>query len=382
LFLHNECKSNIIVEMEKCNVLYIVNADTPMAIALEVAGKISRLPSINLKTVLFQEENKQTSKYVDVSVCSIGTKSFFDLRGIKNLWQLTAQFQPEVVHVHHTASSFWGAILAKLVVGAAVVRTEHNNQRHYSIPQNIIHWCSQVLADRVLCNSEDTYRNLYPLQKCVIGDRWEVIYNGVNVSRIRDASSREFPLPAHILEDRFVVGSVGRLIDQKNYQRLIRAFPLVLDEIPEAHLVLIGSGKNRSELEEEAIAQDVEHHVTFAGKLVREDVYAVLHRFDLFVMPSLWEGFCNAVVEAMAAGLPVVCSDISTLREVVGDVGHYADPENPEAIARSIVQVIRKGPEDWKREGESARSRATKKYSIEKTAKSYIEVYKQVGKKL
>jgi hypothetical protein len=48
--------------MEKCNVLYIVNADTPMAIALEVAGKISRLPSINLKTVLFQEENKQTSK--------------------------------------------------------------------------------------------------------------------------------------------------------------------------------------------------------------------------------------------------------------------------------------------------------------------------------
>ena len=349
-----------------------------MAIALEVAGRMSRCSSIDLKTVLFQEVNRQSSEYVNVSVSCTGAKSFFDLHGIKNLWRLIAEFQPEVVHVHHTASAFWGSILAKLVAGAAVIRTEHNNQQHYTLPQNILHGCSQLLADRVLCNSKDTYCNLYPLQKWAIGDNWEVVYNGIDVLRIDAAVDRASPVCLEKLEDRVLVGSVGRLVDQKNYGRLLQAFPSVVQESPEAHLVLVGDGENRTELEQEAVAQGIEDRVTFLGECSRDDVYAALHAFDLFVMPSLWEGFCNAVVEAMAAGLPIVSSDISTLREVVGEVAVYVDPEDPEDIARGIVNLLNEASEVLSERGQACQERAVEQYSLEKTVEGYLSVYEKL----
>ena len=175
-----------------------------------------------------------------------------------------------------------------------------------------------------------------------------------------------------------LIGSVGRFVDAKNYRRLLQAFPSVLQKSPEAHLVLVGDGENRTELEQGAVAQGIEGRVTFVGECPRDDVYAALHAFDLFVMPSLWEGFCNAVVEAMVAGLPVVCSDISTLREVVGDAAHYADPNDPADMARALVELLNMDSSVRKRWGERARKRAVERYTIEGTAEKYVETYRKV----
>lgn len=323
---------------------------------------------------------KRKKRY-KTKVVEIGAKSKMDFRAIGRLARTIKKSHPDIVHVHHTLSAFLGPLFAKTLTEALVIRTEHNNQRHYSILQNIIHWVSQALADHVLCNSKDTYENLYPPQKWAIGENWDVVYNGVDVSRIQDASSREVTLRMDPPGDRIVIGSVGRLVDQKNYRRLIQAIPSVLEEVPKAHLILIGDGENRSTLEEEATAQGVEQRVTFAGELPRDDVYAALHQFDLFVMPSLWEGFCNAVVEAMAAGLPVVCSDISTLREVVGDAALYANPSDPSDIGRAIIELLKSDLAAQKKWGERARRRATERYTIERTAEKYVETYfKVVGK--
>jgi len=361
------------------SILYIIGKNAPTSIPLEVADAMVE-KKIDLTVAAFKETNGNGGHFTS-EIVPLGAQSIFDPRGITNLYRCILESEPEVIHVHHTASAFWGSILAKLVVGAAVVRTEHNNQQHYSLPQNILHGSSQLLADRVLCNSRDTYRNLYPLQKWAIGDGWEVVYNGIDVSRIDAAANLELPVRIQEVEDRVLIGSVGRLVDQKNYQRLIDAFSSVLEEVPEAHLVLIGDGGNRSQLEQEAVAQGIKQRVTFLGECPRDDVYAALHELDLFVMPSLWEGFCNAIVEAMAAGLPVVCSDISTLREVVGNAATYVDPEDPDDITRGIVDVLEEGEREKEKRGRTCRRRAVDNYSVERTAEAYVKNYFRVAEK-
>jgi len=178
-----------------------------------------------------------------------------------------------------------------------------------------------------------------------------------------------------MLTDRVIIGSVGRLVDAKNYRRLIKAFALVAEKIPEAHLILVGDGVSRSQLERETVVQGVESKVSFIGEVSRDEVYAALHQLDLFIMPSLWEGFCVAVVEAMAAGKPIVCSNISTLREVVGEVGTYFDPRSTESIAETVLSVLDEGPGVWREREQACRKRAKEKFSLDDTANSYIKLY-------
>ncbi len=229
-----------------------------------------------------------------------------------------------------------------------------------------------------MCNSNDTYDNLYSFQKWLLGDDWETVYNGVNIDRIQRASGRPVPFLEEVPANRTLIGSIGLLIDQKNYGRLIRAFSLVAKEMSGLHLVIIGDGKNRKALKSRAKAEGIEKHVTFTGELPRVEVYAALHQFDVFVMPSLWEGFCNAVVEASAVGLPVVCSDIPTLREVMGDAALYMDPNDPHDMARVIIGLLKENTEVREQWGEKARKRATERYTIERTAEKYLETYREV----
>lgn len=362
-------------------VIYICAVDVPTSIPLEVAAEIREktngIENIDVDVAVFKETTAGSDQH-GRPIIPLGARSPYDFRAIWNLYQYVKYCQPDVIHVHHTASAFWGTFIAKFVKDTAVVRTEHNNQKHNSSLQSLLHGFSQLFADKIICNSKDTYRNLYGLQKWAVGDSWKVVYNGVDVERVDTATLRSVPRNLRTSDNRTLVGSVGRLVDQKNYRNLIRSFPSVLQEIPNAHLVLIGDGEKREQLENMAASLSVIDRVTFAGELSRDDVYAALHHLDLFVMTSLSEGFCNAIVEAMVAGVPIINSDISTLREVVGEVGNFVDPENPDDIAQGIVDVLRKDPEERRRIGKEGRRRATNHFSLQRTSDEYIKTYLEV----
>jgi len=213
-------------------------------------------------------------------------------------------------------------------------------------------------------------------QKRLIGDRWRVVYNGVDTERIEKASSTPLPFET---KNAVTVGSVGRLVDVKNYQRLVDAFAEVNSCFPEPlQLVLVGDGENRRLLEQQIDDLELNEQVALVGEVDRDEVYAALHSFDIFVVPSLSEGFCNAAVEAMAAGLPIVCSNIPTLREVVGDVALYADPEDPNDIANVLLDLLQRGEEEWRRKGNEAHRRAMERYSVTRTAEQYERSYRRV----
>ena len=123
----------------------------------------------------------------------------------------------------------------------------------------------------------------------------------------------------------------------------------------------------------------IEKDVIFTGFVERKRVYKILHSLDLFVMTSLWEGFCAAVLQAMAAGIPIVLTDISSFRETIEDgvSGKLVPPKNPIALAEAIKEMI-DDPVKAVRIGEAAQRRVKKEFTIEKTAEAYEQLYRKL----
>ena len=353
-------------------IVYIVSIDSPSSVPLELAQRL-RLLADKLDIIIFKSRNQRTKsrhfKY-------IGAKSCFDPVAVKRLYEYIIKSQPELIHVHHTASSFWAPLLSKMSIGAKTIRTEHNSQVGYDTHQNLVHTVSQALSDFVICNSKSTYNSLYLLQEKIVGEKYRVIYNGVNTGKIdkyKECSASD-TVPKHDL----LLGSVGRLVEQKNYSRLIGAFSLLQKKIKDPGLLLVGGGEKYNVLKNKIEKLGLGDSVYLTREVSRKKVYSYLHAIDIFVIPSLWEGFCNAVVEAMAAGLPVACSDIPTLREVVGPFGRFFDPERINDISSVIADLsidVNKG--NYKFSSSEIQSYARKNYSIERAAKKYLNIYRK-----
>lgn len=173
--------------------------------------------------------------------------------------------------------------------------------------------------------------------------RWQILYCGVDLTPFRElvdavAIRAEFGIPA----DAFVVGHVGRFEEQKNHQFLIDIVAEIAQREPKIHLLLIGDGSLRSEIQQKVISHGLANHVTFAG--LRPDVpQLMLGAMDLFLLPSIHEALGLVLIEAQAAGLPCVFSDVV--------------PEEANAVKPLVRQVsLSKSASDWAEAVISARS--------------------------
>jgi glycosyltransferase involved in cell wall biosynthesis len=164
---------------------------------------------------------------------------------------------------------------------------------------------------------------------------------------------------------------VGRLAEQKGHRFLLEAMPAILAEHPEARLLLAGDGHLRPTLQGQAAPFG--DHVAFLG--VREDIPALIAHAGLFVFPSLWEGQGNALLEAMAVGVPIVATDIPSTRETVTDAGHalLVPPGDAAALAAAVNGLLA-DPALARRLADAARVRA-QDYDIERTTRDLEAVY-------
>ena len=171
------------------------------------------------------------------------------------------------------------------------------------------------------------------------------------------------------------VAFVGRLAREKNLATLIDAWPIVLDRIPGATLLLIGDGPERPALEARAAGLGVSgSHITFEGACV--DPARLLRTSGLFVLPSREEGMSIALLEAMALGMPIVASDIPGNRRLVtdGTHGRLAPPGDTMALARAILAQAADPETALKMAGE-ARRRVIEHYSIEAVARRHMALF-------
>jgi len=146
------------------------------------------------------------------------------------------------------------------------------------------------------------------------------------------------------LPDRFILYAASSL-PHKNHERLFQAFRRVRERVPEIQLVLIGArDKGEEALIRTIKEQGLEQTVILLGWIPLEDVPSIYRASEVFVFPTLHEGFGLPIIEAMSCGVPVVCSRIEPLLEVAGDAVLFVDPLSPDEIAAAIIKVVTDPP--------------------------------------
>jgi glycosyltransferase involved in cell wall biosynthesis len=179
-------------------------------------------------------------------------------------------------------------------------------------------------------------------QEGVKRERVTSIYNPVDIDFVREQADK--PLDedhSRMFQNHPIILGVGRLVEQKGYAYLIGAMPLVLEQIPNAQLVILGSGEKEAELKEQASRLGIDAQVHFLG--FQKNPFSYIKAADLFVLPSLFEGFALVLVEAMACETPVIATDCPFgPREVLDDgaAGLLVSVKDSAAISNAIVKML------------------------------------------
>ncbi len=318
---------------------------------------------------------------IGAAVVPMGPCAGFDPPCWLRLRRYVARERIQLVHTHMDVADFHGALAARLGGARAVVSTKHapdefRGRRTWKRPPFLLlERLAYEMDDAVVVVSEGLATFLeqtehLPRRKMVI------IGHGVGepgVAVPRPEARRELGLASFDP----VLGAVGRLSPEKGHLHLLRALPAIAAAFPGAGCVLAGDGRARPELEAEARRLGLGGRVVFLGH--RRDVSRVLAALDLFVQPSVYEGFGLSLLEAMAAGLPVVASRVGGIPEVVddGESGVLVPPGDAGALAASVIDLLR-DPGRGRRLGEIAALRARERHSIALEAAQVDALYARV----
>ncbi len=230
------------------------------------------------------------------------------------------------------------------------------------------------LMARVVCVSDG---QAVKVRRAGVGaDRIRVIRNAIDAARFAEADpdarlalQRMFAVPRSLL-----VVAVGRLSPEKGFDQLITAARRVADDLPGVGFVLIGDGPHRAALEERVGAAGLEAHVVLAG--FRTDVDRLMQGADVLAQSSYTEGLPNVVLEACAAGIPVVATDVGGTGEVVRDgvSGFLVPPGDADALASRLLDVLR-SPELRRSMGAHGRNVVRTEFSFAHQCAQYVELF-------
>ncbi len=321
-----------------------------------------------------------------VSVFEIGALSSaspvyipHNLLALRRLIALMRRWQPDVVHAHEFFSGTLGRVAAWAASVPRAVLTLHNTD----LWKRGIH----VALDRLLTRATDGIVansgavRAFAIQRGRLApEHVTVIHNGLDLDPFLQARNPASARAKLGLEpSATVIGTVGGLVEQKGHIWLLRAAATLRTQIPGLKVVLVGGDGHPSECVRPQLLDAVrdlglQDTVLFPGK--RTDIPEILPAFDLFVLPSEWEGFGLVLVEAMASGLPVVATTVGGIPEVIGspDVGTLVPPKDPGALADAIRSLMA----DDRRRAEMARlgrERAIECFSAQRMAADYRELY-------
>lgn len=233
---------------------------------------------------------------------------------------------------------------------------------------------TQRWVDGLIAVSTDVKRALIE-QFAIRDEKIAVICNSVDVRRYghpvdRTAVRASLRLPP----EACMAAVVATFKRQKGHRYLIDAAAQVIDRFPNLHLLFIGDGELRHDLQARTRSAGLSDHVHFLGW--RQDIPELLAASDYFVLPSLWEGLPMALIEAMASGLPVIATNVSGSRQVVvdGESGLLVEPGDVPALANAMIRTLA-APEAARAMGRTARQRVATEFSAQKQARDHLALF-------
>lgn len=299
-----------------------------------------------------------------------------DLGWIYKCIKLIRQKHVDLLHAHEFTMNVYGSIAA-WSTGIPAITTVHgkayyvNNWR-----RRLAYRFVARTSARMVAVSEDIRR--YLMERVgVRSDSLITIYNGIDSKQFASSEDRvRIRKELGISETAPAIGTIGNLYPVKGHTDLLKAAAQVVRMFPESVFLIVGRGDLLSRLQIEAGELGLANNVMFIG--FREDIPALLQAMDLFVLPSLSEGLSLSLLEAMAAGKPVVATTVGGNPEVIshGETGFLVPPGHPESLSSRIILLLQDQPLARKF-GINGQQRVYEKFGLEQMVHSYRHLYEK-----
>jgi glycosyltransferase involved in cell wall biosynthesis len=308
-----------------------------------------------------------------------------DPLALGELVRIIREFKPHIVHTHTAKAGFVGRAAAlALQPRPAIVHTYHGHvlegyfaPRTAALFRGLERWMARV-SDCLICVSEATVDDLVRLGVAP-RDRFRVIPLGLDLSPFADADAAAGRRLRHELgvnDDRVLLTYVGRIAPIKRVELLLRAAARARQARAPVELAVIGDGAERPALQSLARELGLREAVHFLG--YRRDLPRIAAAADVAVLSSDNEGTPVSLIEAAAAGVPAVATDVGGVSEVVApDTGILVPPNDESALARALIDIADE-PERRQAMAERARERAMSRYSIEYLLRAISELYEEL----
>jgi glycosyltransferase involved in cell wall biosynthesis len=318
----------------------------------------------------------------DVKILNIAQG--FNWRVFKKLFFSLRDIKPNIVHCHGYRAGIYGRLAARLASRKIKIILTVHGFHYIQYKNKFKRWLflslERVLAlftDFVIAVSATDWKNLIE-HKNAKEHRSICIYNGVDLEKLSAVKvdpltkRQELGIPE---EADYIIGTVARLCREKGVVYFLKAIPTILQEFPETYFLIVGDGEQLSEFKNLVSAMEIANKVKFVGN--RSDVPEILKILDIFVFPSLWEGLPIAPLEAMAAGVPVIATNVAGNREVVGGhekSGLLVPAKDAQAIAEAVF-CLRADNSLLVKLTQLARKKVIEKFTLGEMAEKTKQVY-------
>ena len=330
--------------------------------------------------ILFPTEKNKLIEQLEqsgIAIDYLDAKSFWDGKAIKKFKALIKEYKPEAITTYLLHANFFGRVFGRVFRVKKIytsIRSKHSQFRFF--PYWMAERCTAFLVTHYLAVSNEA-KKFYVKNLFMPKRKISVVYNGIDLKKFNtnvDTAAKRKGLGVE--KDTPLIGCVAQLrIREKGHKYLIEAMEGVIGEFPEAVLLLIGAGQDWDEVEKEIAERSLGKNIQMLGN--RQDVPELLATMDLFVLPTLFEGMCNAILEAQAAGCTIITTDIPENREIVvkNETAYLIPIEDSNAIKKGILKLLN-DPELSRKMGRAAREHS-KKFDLHFSFDRLNTFYKQ-----
>lgn len=326
----------------------------------------------------------QSSKWLveEFKLCPV---HIVDIRSFKNpisyfrLWNFAIYLRKEkidIVQTHFRDANIVGIISGKLAGIKTILSTRRNigywqNRFEIFILRLINRWVTRFMA-----NSENARIHINKIERIPLA-KIEIIYNFLDLDMFKKEDNQTVEKVKESLEisnGRPIITMVANLRGVKGIDVFLKSARLVLNKVPEANIIIAGEGPERKRLEDLCSQLKLNSSVKLLGTV--SNIIPLLKSSDIGVLSSYSESLSNSIIEYMAAGLPVVCTDVGGNRELVQDGinGFHVPPGDPQRLAEAIIKLINYPELRIKMGGESL-SLSRKLFNFNRTLSEYENLY-------
>jgi glycosyltransferase involved in cell wall biosynthesis len=295
---------------------------------------------------------------------------------LRQVRKLIKRSHPHILHTHLYHPNLYGR-LASLGLGVkGVVASVHNAYTRPKIHRCLWNYLLGRVTDKILVSSTQVYQDVRRYDR-VSPEKILLMPYGIRMAELAYPLSKA-EAKAELGLSGFILGTIGRLEEQKGQQFLLAALPDLKKQLPDLNVLLIGDGRLRSSLENQASTLGITDIVHFLG--TRRDLPRLYRAMDVFVLPSLWEGMPLVLLKAMAAGLPVIATQVSGAEDIIKDGfnGCLIPPRQPEALAQAVINLYA-DPGLWASWGQQAQETIREKYSLEAMLTRLQQLYEDLA---